>query len=174
AIGVVALATLPWRRHGPVRPTDEGEMPVRAGWVRAAVGAAGVVYGLLLWRGEGAVVGGALFHEARVRKLVELPHLHLRSVDELAHGGLHPGYAFPLWHGFLALVTRLSGLDASVVLHREASVLVPLACLVAWESGVALFRSAVGGIGVLAASLALYSFAAAPGGSAASPPPPPP
>ena len=34
----------------------------------------------------------ALFHEARVRKLVELQHLHLRSVDELAHGGLHPGY----------------------------------------------------------------------------------
>jgi hypothetical protein len=165
AIGVVALATLPWRRHGPARPTAEGEVPVRAGWIRTGVAAVGVAYGLLLWRVEGAVVGDALFHEARVRKLVELHHLHLRSVDELAHGGLHPGYAFPLWHGFLALVTRLSGLDASVVLHREASVLVPLACLVAWESGVALFRSAVGGIGVLAASLALYSLAAGHGGS---------
>ena len=48
---------------------------------------------------------------------------------------------------------RSPGLDPSVVVHREASVLVPLACLVAWEAGVAVFRSAAGGIGVLAASL---------------------
>ena len=65
------------------------------------------MFGLVLWHVEGAVTGDALFHEARVRKLVELGHLHLRSVDELVHGGLHPGYAFPLWHGFLALVTKV-------------------------------------------------------------------
>ena len=29
-------------------------------------------------------------------------------VDEFADGGLHPGYAFPLWHGFLALVARVA------------------------------------------------------------------
>ena len=28
---------------------------------------------------------------------------------EFADGGLHPGYAFPLWHGFLACVARLVG-----------------------------------------------------------------
>ena len=166
AIGVVALATLPWQRHAdPYRPDEHGEVPPRVGFVRTAVFAAGVALGLALWRVEGAVVGDGLFHEARVRKLLELHHLHLRSVDELAHGGLHPGYAFPLWHGFLALVARISGLDPSVVLQREASVLAPIACLVAWEAGVALFRSAYGGIGVLAASLAVYCFAAGHGGS---------
>ena len=66
---------------------------------------------------------------ARVRKLVDLTSLHLRTVDEFKDGGLHPGYAFPLWHGFLALVTKVSGLDPSIVLRREASVLVPLACV---------------------------------------------
>ena len=35
--------------------------------------------------------------------------LHLRTVDEFKDGGLHPGYAFPLWHGFLALVSWFSG-----------------------------------------------------------------
>ena len=28
-------------------------------------------------------------------------------VNEFADGGLHPGYAFPLWHGFLALVAQV-------------------------------------------------------------------
>ena len=93
---------------------------------------------------KGSSPATRLFHEARVRKLVELKHLHLRSVDELVDGGLHPGYAFPLWHGFLALVAKVSGLDPSVVLHREASVLVPLACVVAWEAGVAVFGSVDG------------------------------
>jgi hypothetical protein len=111
------------------------------------------------------VSGDALFHEARVRKLVDFGHLHLRSVDELAKGGLHPGYAFPLWHGFLALVSKLSGLDPSIVLHREASLLVPLAVVVAWEAGVAVFGSSGGGFAVAFASLALYCFAAGHGGS---------
>jgi hypothetical protein len=132
---------------------------------RGSVFAGGVVLGLLLWQVEGAVTGDALFHEARVRKLDDLGHLHLRSVDELAHGGLHPGYAFPLWHAFLALVSKLSGLDPSVVVHREASLLVPIALVVAWEAGVAVFGSSGGGFSVVFASLALYCFAAGHGGS---------
>ena len=140
----------------------------RPAWGRGTAFAGGVVLGLLLWQVEGAVTGDALFHEARVRKLVDLGHLHLRSVDELAKGGLHPGYAFPLWHGFLALVSKLSGLDPAVVVHREASLLVPLAVVVAWEAGVALFRSSGGGFAVMFASLAIYCFAAGHGGSYAS------
>jgi hypothetical protein len=146
-----------------IAPEHEGPDPVI--WGRRAVALAGIVFGLVLWHVEGAVTGDALFHEARVRKLVELGHLHLRSVDELVHGGLHPGYAFPLWHGFLALVTKVSGLDPSVVLHREASVLAPLAFVVAWEAGVAVFDSVTGGVSVLAASVALYALAAGHGGS---------
>jgi hypothetical protein len=100
-----------------------------------------------------------------VRKLVDLKHLHLRSVDELVNGGLHPGYAFPLWHGFLALVAKVSRQDPSIVLHHEASVLAPIAFLVAWEAGVAVFGSVTGGVSVLAASVALYCLAAGHGGA---------
>ncbi len=125
----------------------------------------GALLGLLLWHVAGVVNGDGLFHEGRVRKLLDLPHLHLRSVDELAQGGLHPGYAFPLWHGFLALVAKLSGLDPSVVVNHESSLLVPLACVLAWEAGVAVFGSAGGGISVALASVALFCLAAGHGGS---------
>jgi hypothetical protein len=160
AAGIVAV-------RGMVQPVAPpvGEGPDPVTWGRRAVGLAGVVFGLVLWHVEGVVTGDALFHEARVRKLVELKALHLRSVDELVHGGLHPGYAFPLWHGFLALVTKVSGLDPSVVLHREASLLVPFAFLVAWEAGYAVFRSVTGGVSVLTASVAIYCLAAGHGGA---------
>ena len=159
-IGVAAAvaAAVRWRRTE--LPPDDGPR-----WVRWAVFAGGAALGIALWHVEGAVVGDGLFHEARVRKLVDLSHLHLRSVDELAHGGLHPGYAFPLWHGFLALVTKISGLDPSIVMRREASVLVPLACVVAWEAGMAVFRSAWGGVAVTLGSIAIFCLAAGNGGS---------
>ena len=70
--------------------------------------------------------------------------LSLRAVDEFADGGLHPGYAFPLWHGFLALIAQLAGVDPALVVRHEASVLAPLAVLVAYEAGHALFRIARG------------------------------
>jgi hypothetical protein len=162
-IGLVAALVGASRRVGRRRPAAADPEPL--GWARTVVFTGGAALGIALWHVEGAVVGDALFHEGRVRKLLDFSHLHLRSVDELAHGGLHPGYAFPLWHGFLALVAKLSGLDPSVVIHREASVLVPIASLVAWEAGVAVFRSAAGGFGVLAASLGIYCFAAGNGGS---------
>src|SRR5262249_60858450 len=92
--------------------------------------AAGIVLGWLLWHVAGAVVGDGLFHEGRVRKLVELGDLHLRTVDEFKDGGLHPGYAFPLWHGFDALVAWFSGLDPDVVMRHEASLLAPVAVVV--------------------------------------------
>ena len=108
--------------------------------------AAASLLGMLLWRVSGIVTGDGLFHLARVRKLVELGDLHLRTVNEFVDGGLHPGYAFPLWHGFLALVAKVSGLDPTVVMEHEASLLVPLACLVAYEAGVAVFGSAAAGL----------------------------
>jgi len=131
----------------------------------ALVLAIGVVLGILLWHVAGVVSGDGLFHLARVRKLVDLGDLHLRTVDEFKDGGLHPGYAFPLWHGFDALVAKLSGLDPYVVVDHEPSLLTPLACLVAWEAGVALFGSAGAGFAVLAGSLGLYLFAPGHGGS---------
>ena len=121
--------------------------------------------GWFLWHVEGVVVGDGLFHEARVRKLVDLGDLHLRTVDEFKDGGLHPGYAFPLWHGFLALVSWVSGVDPDGVLRHEPSLLAPLACAVAWEAGVVLFDSRWAGASVLLATLAVFCFGPGNGGS---------
>ncbi len=126
---------------------------------------AGVVFGILLWHVAGAVAGDALFHLARVRKLDSFGDLHLSSVDEFRDGGLHPGYAFPLWHGFLALVAKVSGLDPTVVVRHEASVLAPAAFAVAYEAGVAVFRTAAGGVAVLLAQVGLIALAPGHGGA---------
>jgi hypothetical protein len=125
----------------------------------------GAFLGMLLWHVAGIVSGDGLFHLHRVRMLTDLGDLHLRSVDEFKDGGLHPGYAFPLWHGFLAIVSKLSGLDPTIVVQHEASLLVPLACAVSWEAGVAVFGSSGAGFAVVAGQLALYCFAAGHGGS---------
>ena len=65
------------------------------GGARAPVWIFGVVLGWFLWHVESPVVGDGLFHEARVRKLVDLTSLHLRTVDEFKDGGLHPGLCVP-------------------------------------------------------------------------------
>jgi hypothetical protein len=162
AIGVLGAIALAAGLAGARIPLDR-----RRRWpgIRTGVLAGGIVLGLLLWHVSGVVAGDGLFHLARVRKLADLGHLHLRSVDELAGGGLHPGYAFPLWHGFLATIAKLSGLDPSVVVRHEASLLAPIACLVAWEAGAAVFDSAAAGLAVLAGQLGLYCFAAGHGGA---------
>ena len=125
----------------------------------------GTALGWLLWHTAGAVVGDGLFHEARVRKLVDFGDLHLHTVDEFRDGGLHPGYAFPLWHGLDALVAWFSGLDPSVVMRHEGSLLAPIAVAVAYEAGAAVFRSRAGGIAVALAQVALFCFAPGGGGS---------
>jgi hypothetical protein len=132
-------------------------------WV--GVLAAGIVFGLLLWRVLPPPVGDALFHLARVRKLLAFDGLSLRGVGEFADGGLHPGYAFPLWHGFLALVAKISGVDPTQVVTREAAVLAPLSLLVVYEAGKALFRSAWLGLATVVGTLALTAFSSGSGGA---------
>ena len=132
---------------------------------RVAVWAGGVVLGWLLWSVEGPVTGDGPFHEGRVRKLVSLGNLHLRTLDEFKDGGLHPGYAFPLWHAFLAVIAWVAQLDPSIVVQREPSVLTPIVCVLVWESGTVIFGSAFAGLSVLVSSVALFVFAAGYGGS---------
>nr|MDQ4030049.1 hypothetical protein [Actinomycetota bacterium] len=155
-LGVVALAVLPFAWRAPAFRRPEG-------W--ALVALLGILYGLALWQVAGTTDGDALFHLGRVRKLAELDDLGLAAVGEFADGGLHPGYAFPLWHGLLAAVAAVAGVDPSLVVLHESSVLVPLALLVAYEAGVALFRSAWLGGAVVAAQLAMISFASSAGGA---------
>jgi hypothetical protein len=121
----------------------------------AAVGAvagAGVLLSVVVWAASGPVVGDGLFHLARVRKLVDLDHLtSLQVVDEFRDGGLHPGYAFPLWHGAVALISRLAGVDPALTARFLSAVLVPLSLVLVFAAGRALFRSSwLGGATVLA------------------------
>jgi hypothetical protein len=143
-----------------------GRRPVaRPEPLRTAVWLGGAALGIALWRCEGAVIGDGLFHEARVRKLLVLGDLHLRTVDEFKDGGLHPGYAFPLWHGFLAVVAWISGLDPETVVRREPSVLAPIACVLAWEAGTAVFGWAWAGVGVAVVQVGIFCLAPGNGGS---------
>jgi hypothetical protein len=125
----------------------------------------GAVFGIALWQLAPQLDGDALFHLARVRKLEAFGSLSLEDVNEFADGGLHPGYAFPLWHGFLAVVARLADVDPALVVRHEATVLAPLAFLVAYEAGYALFRSRAGAAAVLLAQVALIGLAPAGGGA---------
>lgn len=155
-LAAVALAALPFALRVVSGP------PARDTLVVALVG---LGLGVLLWHVAGVVNGDALFHLGRVRKLAELGDLHIRTVDEFRDGGLHPGYAFPLWHAFLALVAKLAGTDPTNVVLHEPSALAPIAFAVVYEAGVALFRSAALGVAVLAATVALTVFAPGHGGS---------
>jgi hypothetical protein len=126
---------------------------------------AGVVLGALLWGIEGVLRGDAIFHLGRIRKLEDFGALSLRTVDEFKDGGLHPGYAFPLWHGWLALVARVADVDPARVVLHEPSILAPLALLVAYEMGRTVFRSAWLGIATMLAQVALIAFAPVSGGA---------
>ncbi|HET7743987.1 MAG TPA: DUF6541 family protein [Gaiellaceae bacterium] len=148
----IALA----RRRGRLEPAVPG---------RSSVFALGVLLGLGLWSVAGSVQGDGLFHLARVRKLVSFDDLSLHSVVEFADGGLHPGYAFPLWHGFDAVVARVSGADPGLVVLHLPSILVPLAVVVAYEAGWALFRRMWAAAVAAAAQVVLVCFAPGHGGS---------
>jgi hypothetical protein len=152
AVGVAGLGVLVVRGgHGRRRPVG--------------VVVLGVILGMLLWHVAGTLGGDALFHLARVRKLLAFSDLHLRTVDEFKDGSLHPGYAFPLWHLLLAFVARLGGVDAGRVLLHEASALCPLAFAIVYESGRAVFRSRAAAFATLLATVAIFALAPGHGGS---------
>jgi hypothetical protein len=133
--------------------------------VPATVALCGLGLGVALWSLAGSVDGDGLFHLGRIRKLLDFGSLHLRTVDEFKDGGLHPGYAFPLWHGWLALVAKIAGVDPTEVIRHEASILAPLALVLAYELGVTLFRSAPLAVATVLAQAGLIALAPGGGGS---------
>ncbi len=133
------------------------------GWLW--VGAGGVVLGLLLWHVAGEIGGDGLFHLARVQKLTAFGDLSLDAVTEFPDGSLHPGYAVPLWHAFLALVATVAFADPAEVVLHESSILAPVAALVAYEAGWVLFRRAVPAVASAAAGIALVAMAPRYGGA---------
>jgi hypothetical protein len=154
AVTVAAIVLAP-RQPRPPR--------VRGSWL---VLAGGVLFGVLLWHvAARSVRGDGLFHLARVRKLVELGDLTPSALNELVGGGLHPGYAFPLWHAFLAAVAKLAGVDPALVVQHESALLVPVALAVAYEAGTILFGSAWLGAATMLAQVALICLAPGHGGA---------
>jgi len=134
----------------------------RRGWPRAeGVPGRGIalfwggIVGVIIWVSAPMVQGDGLFHLARVRKLLDLDGLSHDRVSEFADGSLHPGYAFPLWHGFIALVAKVAHEDAERVVTHLPSILAPLAVVMAFEAGWALFRHKIPTIFFIIAATAL-------------------
>ena len=125
----------------------------------------GAVVGLIIWVAAPTVQGDGLFHLARVRKLLELDSLSLERISEFADGSLHPGYAFPLWHGFIALIAKVAGEDPEQVVVHLPSILAPLAVVVAFEAGWALFRRTWAAGVTAGAQVAMICFAPGMGGA---------
>ena len=132
--------------------------------VRLVVGIAGLIFGAAFWAIHDVLAGDAFFHLGRIRKLYALHSLSLHDVGEFSHGGLHPGYAFPLWHGCMAVVARLAGVDPTSVVLHEPSLLVPLALVLAYEMGWAIFRSTGIAVAVVLAQVGLRVLAQGHGG----------
>jgi hypothetical protein len=141
--------------------------PVRIPAWSLGVLALGIAAGIALWW-VAAFGGDAFFHIARVRKLVDFGSISLRSLDEYRDGGLHPGYAFPLWHGFVALVAKLAGADPTAVVLHLPTVLLPLSFLLTYEAGTLLFRSRWAGLATLLLQFAVLGLAPGHGGSLVS------
>jgi hypothetical protein len=125
----------------------------------------GGIVGLVIWVSAPMVQGDGLFHLARVRKLIDLDGLSLDRVSEFAEGSLHPGYAFPLWHGFLALIANVAHEDPERVVTHLPSILAPLAVVVAFEAGWALFRRTWAAGTTAGAQVAMICFAPGQGGA---------
>jgi hypothetical protein len=153
-LGAVSVAALPFSfRQQP--SFDRIELVVIVG---------GIALGAALWF-VAVLDGDAFFHLARVRKLDDFGSLSLKNIGEFRDGSLHPGYAFPLWHAFLALVAKLGGADPIGVGRNAPTILAPLAVGLSYEAGRQLFRSAWAGIGVAVAQVAVSALAPGDGGS---------
>jgi hypothetical protein len=157
---LILLASLAFATAVPVAVRRVAEVEHADVLMVGGIALAGVVFAVAVWLAMGPVSGDGLFHLARVRKLVDFPDLNTLSVvNEFKHGGLHPGYAFPLWHAALALITKLAGADPTQTVRHLSALLVPLAFVVAFAAGRALFRSVWSGVAALVAQVALIGMA---------------
>jgi hypothetical protein len=157
---VAAVALVPALLRAPV------PLARTHAWGGAAVLATGTVFACAVWWSSNSIGGDALFHLGRVTKLESLDELSsINSVNEFHDGGAHPGYAFPLWHDALAAIAKLAGVDPATVMLHLPAILTPLALLMAYAAGAALFRSWGAGIAVAVAQAALLGFARAGTGS---------
>ncbi len=160
SLTLILLAALTLGTAVPVAVRRIAEVEQTDVLVVAVLALVGAGFAVAVWLATGPVSGDGLFHLARVRKLVDFPTLgSLSVVNEFKHGGLHPGYAFPLWHATLGLITKLAGADPAQTVRNVSALLVPLAFVVSYAAGRALFRSVWGGVAGLVAQFALIGLA---------------
>ena len=104
--------------------------------------------------------GDAMEHVARVRKLTEL--VPLRGLSEVnllpPDTGLHPGYAFPLWHAVIGAIVRISGVDEAVAFRSLSPLLVPVVAAAVYRAGRSAFGCRAAGAATWLAYLALFAF----------------
>jgi hypothetical protein len=150
--GFSAACLIPALLRAPVA-SERSERVTIAGVAGAAAVFAGAV-----WWSSNTIYGDGLFHLGRVRKLEAFDLTSLGVVNEFKNGGLHPGYAFPVWHSAVALVARLADVDPATAMLHLPAILTPLAVVLAYAAGAALFRSYGGGVAVAAAQVGLIGF----------------
>jgi hypothetical protein len=131
----------------------------------AGVAVAGSLFAGAVWWTANTIYGDGLFHLGRVRKLESLDLTSLSVVNEFRDGGLHPGYAFPVWHSACALIARLADVDPATALLHLPAILTPLAVVLAYAAGAALFRSPGAGVATAAAQVGLIGFSRSGTGS---------
>lgn len=157
-IAAAALVALVPAARAQSAPVDSIEGRALLGVLVAGVLLGGVAW----WVAHSLGTGDVLFHLARARKIADAGSLSSVGVaNEFRDGGLHPGYAFPLWHGVLALVSRLAGVDVTEVVLHFGSAAVPLAFAASYAAGRALFGHWSGGVATLAAQVGQLGFSRA-------------
>jgi hypothetical protein len=123
-------------------------------------GGAVLLFAFLVAIGSWNNIGDAVEHIARMRKISELdPPRSLDDLGLLPPGtGLHPGYAFPLWHASGAVIARTSGVDPSDVFRFWPSILMPFIAAAIFDAGRQMFRSRAAGVGVCLGYLGIFAF----------------
>ncbi|MEP6909345.1 MAG: DUF6541 family protein [Actinomycetota bacterium] len=157
--GFGAAALVPALLRTPVatEPTERRAL--------AGVAVVGAIFAGAVWWTANTIYGDALFHLGRIRKLETFDLTSLNVVDEFRDGGLHPGYAFPVWHSAVALIAKIADVDPALVLQHLPAILTPFALVLAYAAGAALFQSFGGGVATAAAQAGLLGFSRAGTGS---------
>jgi hypothetical protein len=98
-------------------------------------------------------------HLGRTRKIAELPELvSLESIQLVGPDiGLHPMYAFPLWHGVMAFIARFVALDSEFVVMHLATLLAPIAAVTAFHAGRIVFGTTALGVATAVVQLTWIS-----------------
>jgi len=133
ALMTVAMLAMRPLRPGPVRRVDAISLALLAAFTAFAAG-----------RWQEPLRGDEIFHLARARKLLAVPHLSLDAVSELSGGRPHAGYVVPLLHAVEAGALRICGIDVTAGFPDLVPAAAVLLVLAAFAAGRAVAGTAAG------------------------------